>query len=231
MADAGDGVTLAGAMTHFATADEDPQFMAAQLAAFRPFVAAMRRLAPGVIVHAANSAATLREPETHFDLVRCGIALYGLDPFGEDPSARDLKPALALRSYLAAVKRAEPGESAGYGRQFIAQAPTWIGTAPIGYADGVRRGLHPGGEVLIAGRRYPLAGTVSMDNITVDLGPEPPPEVRVGAPVTVIGADGEGRILAEELAAWAATINYEIACGISARVPRVYDDDSPGARR
>ncbi|HSO99310.1 MAG TPA: alanine racemase [Solirubrobacteraceae bacterium] len=219
-----DGVVLAGAMTHFATADGDAEFMAAQLAAFGPFAAGVREIAPEAILHAANSAATLRDAAAHFDLVRCGVALYGLDPFGEDPAERSLEPVLALRSYLAAVKPAQPGESAGYGRRFVADAPTWIGTAPIGYADGVRRALYPGGFVLVGGRRYPLAGTVSMDNITFDLGPDPPPEARVGVPVTVIGADGEDRILAEEVAVWAGTINYEIACGISARVPRAYED-------
>jgi alanine racemase len=200
------------------------EFMAAQLDEFRPFASRVREIAPEVLVHAANSAGTLRDAGTHFDLVRCGIALYGLDPFGEDPAAQGLEPVLALHSYLAAVKLAHPGESAGYGRRFLAREPTWIGTAPIGYGDGVRRALSPGGEVLIGGRRYPLAGTVSMDNITVDLGRDPPPEVRVGARVTLIGADGEDRILAEELAAWAGTINYEIATGVSARVPRAYED-------
>jgi alanine racemase len=160
----------------------------------------------------------LRDPATHLDLVRCGVAIYGLDPFGEDPAAYDLTPALELESYVAAVKRIEPGQSAGYGRRFVAQRPTTLATVPIGYADGVRRGLTNNAEVLIAGRRCPLVGTVSMDNVTVDLGPRT--EVEVGAPVTLIGAQGEERILAEEVARRLDTINYEVTCGISARVPR-----------
>jgi alanine racemase len=195
---------LAGAMTHFATADEDSEFMAEQLERFAPFAAHVRSLAPEAVVHAANSAGTLRDSGAQFDLVRCGIALYGLDPFGEDPATHGLEPALTLRSYLAAVKPAAPGESTGYGRRFIAERPTWIGTAPIGYGDGA------------------IVGNVSMDNITVDLGPEPLAGAEIGAPVTLIGPDGGDRILAEELARWVGTINYEIVTGISGRVPREY---------
>src|SRR4051812_41364797 len=138
--DAAPGLRLAGLMTHFATADEDdPAFLQEQLAVFTPWA---RRLArEGVRVHAANSAAALREPAARFDLVRCGVAIYGLDPFHRDAAAQGLEPALELRSYVAEVKRAEPGESAGYGRRFVARSPTWIGTVPIGYGDGVRRAL------------------------------------------------------------------------------------------
>ena len=102
--------------------------------------------------------------------MRCGIALYGMDPFHEDPAAHGLEPALSLVSYVAEVKRAAPGQSAGYGRRFVAERPTCVGTLPIGYADGVRRGLTNNADVLIGGRRMPLVGTVSMDNVTVDLG-------------------------------------------------------------
>jgi alanine racemase len=217
---AADGLRLAGAMTHLATADEDDDaFLTQQLAAFTPWARAIERAHPGVLVHAANSAATLREPAARFGMVRCGIAVYGMDPFHRDPAAHGLEPALELVSYLAEVKRAEPGQSAGYGRRFVADDETWIGTVPIGYGDGYRRGMTNNADVLAGGRRVPVAGTVSMDNITVDLGPDPPPR---GSEVVLIGArDGE-RILAEELAARIGTINYEIACGIAARVPREY---------
>jgi alanine racemase len=214
---------LAGAMTHFATADGDQEFVAFQLSRFAPFVDALRHAYPNLIVHAANSAATLRSPESHYDMVRCGIAIYGADPMNEDPARHGLEPALELSSYLAAVKWAVPGESAGYGRTFIAERGTWIGTLPIGYADGVRRALSNNCDVLVEGRRYPLVGTVSMDNITIDLGPEA--DVEVGAAATLIGADGEERVSAEELARRIGTINYEILCGISGRVPRAYHRD------
>jgi alanine racemase len=214
---------LVGAMTHFATADQDQSFVAEQLERFEPFVASMRQLCPDVIVHAANSAATIRATASHFDLVRCGIAIYGCDPIGEDPALRGLEPALTLSSYVAAVKPARVGESAGYGRRFVADARTYIGTVPIGYGDGIRRALSNNCDVLVSGRRYPLVGTVSMDNITIDLGPEA--AVAVGEEATVIGVSGGERQTAEDLARRIGTINYEVTCGISARVPREYHRD------
>jgi alanine racemase len=210
------GDRIAGLMTHFATADEDDRtFLNVQLSRFQDWIARH----PGVLVHAANSAATLCEPAARFDLVRCGIAVYGMDPLHRDPAAHGLEPALELASYVAEVKRARPGESAGYGRRYVADRETWIGTIPIGYGDGVRRALTNNADVLVDGRRVPLVGTVSMDNITVDLGDEPAAR---GAEAVLIGARGGDRILAEEMAARLDTINYEITCGISARVPREY---------
>jgi alanine racemase len=214
---------LAGVMTHFATADEDDQFFAAQLERFTPFATAVRRLRPGIIAHAANSAATVHAPASHFDMVRCGIAIYGGDPMNVDPAALGLEPALELSSYVAAVKLARAGDSAGYGRRFVAERETWLGTVPIGYADGIRRALSNNCEVLIRGRRYPLVGTVSMDNVTVDVGSEP--AVGVGDRALIIGQDGAERQTAEDLAHRIETINYEILCGISARVPRAYHRD------
>ena len=209
---------LAGLMTHFATADDDPAFARRQLARFLPWAEALRAQHSGdLLLHAANSAATLAIPESRLDMVRCGIAAYGMDPFGVDPARRGLVPALELRSYLAEVKPIAPGESAGYGRRFVAGAPTWLGTVPIGYGDGVRRALTNDCDVLVAGRRVPVVGTISMDNLTVDLGPEPPER---GAEVVLIGPQGGERVLAEEWARRLGTINYEITCGIGRRVPR-----------
>jgi alanine racemase len=212
---------LAGLMTHFATADDDPAFAREQLARFVDWAGPLRAAYGGddVLLHAANSAATLGIPEARLDLVRCGIAAYGMDPFGADPAPHGLAPALELRSYLAEVKPIAVGESTGYGRRFVAAAPTWIGTVPIGYADGVRRALTNDCDVLVDGRRVPVVGTISMDNLTVDLGPEPPPR---GAEVILIGSQGGERVLAEEWARRLATINYEITCGIGRRVPRTY---------
>jgi alanine racemase len=225
--EAGPSLELAGAMTHFATADDDPEFLDVQLARFRSFAAEIRRRAAGAVIHAANSAATLRAPESHYDLVRCGIAIYGCDPMHEDPDAHGLEPALELSSYVAAAKRALPGDSAGYGRRFVAERETWIATLPIGYGDGVRRGLTNNCDALIRGRRYPLVGTVSMDNITLDLGPAPP--VSVGDEAVLIGVQGSERQTAEDLARRLGTINYEVVCSISARVPRAYHRDGEPA--
>ena len=227
IAAAGPTLELAGAMTHFASADEDPEFTADQLSRFEPFVRELRGRWTAIVGHAANSAATLRVPASHFDFVRCGIAVYGCDPMNEDPEGHGLEPALELSSYVAAVKRAGPGESAGYGRRFIAPAETWIATVPIGYGDGIRRALTNNCDVLIAGQRYPLVGTVSMDNITVDVGS--PDAVAIGDRVTIIGRDGVQRQTAEDLARRIGTINYEILCGISARVPRSYHRDGEPA--
>jgi alanine racemase len=228
-----DGVRLAGAMTHFATADDrgDP-FMDEQLVRFVDWVTPLRDAYPGLVVHAANSAATLRDRATHFDLVRTGVAIYGMDPFGEDPAARELEPALELRSRVGAVKPVAPGESVGYGRRFVARVPTHVATLPIGYGDGVRRALTNNAEVLVGGVRYPLVGTVSMDNVTIDVGT--PPAVAVGEEAVLVGAQGDERIDAEEVARRLDTINYEITCGLLPRVPREYhrdgEPDGRGAR-
>jgi alanine racemase len=218
---------LAGIWTHFATADEPSSaFFDDQLERFTGLAEAVRDEYPRVIAHAANSAATLRDPACHFDLVRCGIAIYGLDPFHSDPLARELEPALELRSYVADVKRFPTGSSAGYGRTWRAPVDTFVGVLPIGYGDGVRRGLSNNADVLVGGRRYPMVGTVSMDNVTVDLGPAT--AIEAGSPAVLIGAQGDERILCEDVARRLGTINYEITCGISARVPRLYAGDGGG---
>jgi alanine racemase len=211
------GAQVVGLMTHFATADEPGDaFFGEQLARFRAWAEPLRPRFPGALLHAANSAGTLRDPACHFDLVRCGVAIYGLDPFQEHPAARDLEPALSLHSYVAAVKPLAVGESVGYGRRFVAERPTTVATVPIGYGDGWRRALTNNAEVVIRGRRHPLIGTVSMDNVTIDVGPES--EVGVGDDVTLIG----GGISAEEVARRLDTINYEVTCGLTARVLRVH---------
>jgi alanine racemase len=224
-------VELAGVMTHFATADElQDAFFGEQLERFTSWAQTVKRKHPEVIVHAANSAAVLRDPAAHFDMVRCGIAIYGMDPFGTDPLARGLEPALELSSYVAAVKHCRAGESSGYGRRFIAQHDTHVGLLPIGYGDGWRRGLSGNAEVLIAGRRHPLVGTVSMDSVAVDLGRDPIAQALLDQPAILIGGQGAERITAEELAGRLGTINYEITCGLTARVARVHHGDEGVAR-
>jgi alanine racemase len=223
-AETAEGVTLAGLMTHFATADDrEDAFLDEQRDRFLAWARPLRETRPGLVVHCANSAATLRDPETRQDLVRCGVALYGLDPFGRDPAEHGLEPALRLESWIAAVKGAEPGESAGYGRRFVAGRPTTIGTVPVGYGDGVRRGLTNNADVLVRGGRVPVAGTISMDNLTVELGADT--TARVGDTVVLLGEQEGERILAEELAERLQTINYEVLCGITARVPRLHHRD------
>jgi len=197
------GAEVVGLMTHLATADNDPVYAAKQIELFRtvtePFSDLMR--------HAANSAAALRIPSSRFDAARCGIALYGLSPFMEDPAVDGLEPALSWRSYLAQVKQLQPGESTGYGRRFLAEHPTWIGIVPVGYADGFRRDL-TGTEVRVSGEPRRVVGTISMDAFAVELDGEEP----VGAPVTILGHG----VLAEEHARLAGTINYELVSGIRA---------------
>jgi alanine racemase len=225
-AERSDSVQLVGAMTHFATADElaDEGFFAEQLAAFGAWAREISERRPELILHAANSAATLRDAGAHFDMVRCGIAVYGMDPFGVDPAERDLDPALELRSYLADLKPCRAGESAGYGRRFIAPSDTTIGVLPIGYGDGWRRSLSDNCDVLIGGVRHPLVGTISMDSVTVDLGPEADKRL-IGAPAVLIGEQDGARIAAEEIARRLGTINYEITCGLTPRVRRSYHRD------
>jgi alanine racemase len=222
------GVRLVGVMTHFATADvlEDDGFFERQLSAFTQWSGAVRAEHPEVLVHAANSAAVLREPHARFDMARCGIAVYGLDPFNQDPLAHDLSPALTLSSYVAEVKPCRAGESTGYGRRYVADHDTHLGVLPIGYGDGWRRALSNNADVLVSGARLPLVGTVSMDNVAVDLGPDPAALQLCGAEAVLIGSSGPERITAEELARRMGTINYEITCGVSARVRRVYRTSS-----
>jgi alanine racemase len=220
-------IELVGAMTHFATADDlkDSGFFAHQLASFTSWADTVKARWPGVLVHAANSAAVLREVEAQFDMVRCGIAIYGMDPFGIDPASRGLEPALELSSYVAEVKTCAAGESAGYGRQFLAEHDTHIAVLPVGYGDGWRRGLSNNADVLIAGHRRPLVGTISMDSVTVDLGEDPDAERLRGERAILIGLQGSERITAEEVARRLNTINYEVTCGLTSRIPRIYHRD------
>jgi alanine racemase len=192
---------VVGVMTHLATADTDLDFAREQLARF----AAATEPVSHLLRHAANSAATLRLPEARFDAVRCGIAVYGISPFGGDPLEDGLAPALSWTSELSLVKQLQPGQSAGYGRRFVAQEPTWIGIVPVGYADGFRRDLE-GSRVRVAGELRRVVGAVSMDSFAVELDREYPP----GTPVTIVGPG----VTLEEHARHAGTIAYELACGI-----------------
>jgi alanine racemase len=198
---------VVGVMTHLATADSDPSFAREQLVRFREATDGVSHLTR----HAANSAAALRLPESRLDAARCGIALYGLSPFGADAADDGLEPVLSWRSELAQVKLLRAGESAGYGRRYVAERDTWIGIVPVGYADGFRRDL-TGTDVVVAGARRPVVGTISMDAFAVSLDHELP----AGTPVTIVG---EG-VSIDDHARVAGTISYELACGIDSSPER-----------
>jgi alanine racemase len=206
-------IELAGVMTHFACVTEDPTSIDRQLARFLPVVEQVRREWPQAVAHAANSAATVHSPHSHLNMVRCGCAVYGLSPWQGDALAEGLVPALTWKSQVVLVKRILPGEGVGYGHAFMPDRETGVALVPIGYGDGVFRGLYSEGQVLINGRRYPLAGRISMDSFAVDVGTDG--QVEVGDTVTLIGADGDDRITVEEVAHHLNTINYEITCDIA----------------
>jgi alanine racemase len=199
---------VVGLMSHLATADTDADFARAQVARFNELVEPHRGT---LMCHIANSAAALRLPEARFDAARCGIAIYGLSPFMDDPASDGLEPVLRWRTNLAQVKLLQPGESTGYGRRFVAERPTWIGLVPVGYADGFRRDLS-GTQVLVDGEPSRVIGTISMDSFAVELDRER----AVGTPVTLIGE----RVLAEDHAKVAGTITYELVTAISSDARR-----------
>jgi len=216
-------LALESVWTHCAVADEpaDP-FTAEQLRRFDEAVATL--VAAGTAVprrHAANSAATIAHPASRLDLVRCGIAVYGIDPSPPLAGAAELRPALRLVSQVSQVKSVAAGEALSYGQRYRLERDSVVATVPIGYADGVRRALGDlGGEVLIAGRRRLIAGTVTMDQITVDCGDDH--RVRPGDEVVLIGRQGDDEITVTEWAERLGTIGYEIVCGIGPRVRRRY---------
>ncbi|MCU1455976.1 MAG: alanine racemase [Actinomycetia bacterium] len=214
------GLLLGGVCTHFAVADEpeDP-YTESQLRAFEAVLADLERegLRPP-IVHSANSAALITRPDARFDLVRVGIAVYGIPPAAGLDGRLDLVPALSLHARVSFVQDLPAGERISYGRAYRLDRPTRVAVVPLGYADGVPRALAAAhGEVLIGGRRRPIAGTITMDQLMVDVGDD---AVEVGDEVVLIGTQGDAEILASEWAEKLGTIPYEIVCGIGVRVPR-----------
>jgi alanine racemase len=216
-------VRLEGVCTHCPVADEPSNpFTADQVRRFEAVLADLR--AAGIdpeIVHAANSAATIAHPATRYDLVRCGISVYGIAPAPALSGAVDVQPALRLASEVAFVKPVAAGEGVSYGHRQRLATDTVLATVPIGYADGVFRALPLAGqEVLIGGRRRPMVGVVTMDQLMVDCGPDA--DVRRGDPVVLLGDQGDERISPDEWAARLGTIAYEVVCAIGARVARRY---------
>ncbi len=214
-----DEIEIEGVWTHFARSEEvDASTTGEQLGRFRAFVDELETA--GIrprYRHAANSGATIAWPESHLDLVRVGIAMYGIAPGPDLASRVALRPAMCLRSRVSHVRRHRAGEAISYGHTYRLDRDSTIATVPIGYADGYLRTLSNSGRVLIRGDRYGVAGTVTMDQLMVDLGDDP---VEIGEEVVLIGRQGAEEIRAEEVAGWAGTIGYEIVCAVSERVPR-----------
>ncbi|WP_285529599.1 alanine racemase [Bacillus altitudinis] len=212
---------LEGVFTHFATADEkDENYFGMQVDTFKTLLQPLHT--DKLLIHCANSAAGLRFKDTLFNMVRFGISMYGLSPSEEikDELPFQLEEALSLHTKLAHVKPIQKGESVSYGATYTANQDTWIGTIPIGYADGWIRKL-AGTEVLVGGKRRKIAGRVCMDQFMVDLKKDIP----AGEPVVLIGTQGEDKISVDEIAKRLETINYEVTCSVGYRVPRVYIED------
>jgi alanine racemase len=225
-------IELAGVFTHLAVADDpDDPFTATQLQRFDD---ALTHVPSGLAVHVANSAGALAHPDARRSFVRAGIAVYGISPGpGVDELAAQLRPAMSLKARISYVKQARAGSRISYGRRYQFASDTTVATIPLGYADGVPRRLsstteRAGGSVLIRGRRCPIVGTVTMDQLMVDCGDL---EVRAGEEVVLIGEQegprGVERITATDWAEQLGTIGYEIVCGISTRVPRLYRPAEP----
>ncbi len=214
------GFDVDGIWTHFASSEDDAEVTTMQL---ERFLAVCRELERDGIRprwrHAANSGAVIRDPATHLDLVRVGVALYGLSPGAGLGERAGLRPAMRWRSAVTLARRLPAGEAVSYGLTYRLDRDANVATIPVGYADGYRRGLSSRGDVLIGGRRHRVAGVISMDQLLVDCGDHP---VAEGDEVVLLGRQGDEEVTAGELAGLLDTIEYEIVCGVGARVPRVY---------
>jgi alanine racemase len=219
-----DGLRVQGAFTHFAASDvADPSFTLRQLAAYDQVLAALASagLRPP-LVHAANSAAAFTQPAARYDLIRSGIALYGLDPSDDVPCPPGFRPALTWKACVAQVKSLPAGHGVSYGPEYVTAAPETVAILPVGYADGYRRVPKNVNSVLIGGQRAPVRGRVCMDQIVVSVNAIP--GVRAGDEAVLLGSQGNERIGAEELGRRWGTINYDVVSGIMERVGREYKD-------
>ncbi len=214
------GLSLGGLWTHFARSEEDEATTRGQLALFRGVVDEVKAAGhlPDLL-HAANSAGSILYPEAHLDLVRPGIAVYGILPAPGVGESLGLRPALTWRSSVTFARRLPAGEVVSYGHRYRLERDANVATVPVGYADGYPRSVSSGAEALIRGRRCPVAGSVTMDQLMLDCDDLP---VEAGDEVVLLGAQGAETVSADELAAHAGTIAYEILTGIGQRVPREY---------
>ncbi|MFH1577033.1 MAG: alanine racemase, partial [Candidatus Margulisiibacteriota bacterium] len=211
------GLELEGVFTHFAKA-EDPQDNFTQ-DQFKKFSQVISKVDQIPIKHSANSAAVLFHPETHLDMVRVGLMMYGLYPQGNARRLINLKPALSFKSRVTYLKKIPAGTSLSYGCTYVTPKDTTIVTIPVGYADGFSRRLSNRGQVIIRGKRYPVVGRVTMDLTMVDVGSA---KIEVGDEVVLIGEQNGQIISADEVATLEDTISYEVVCAIGKRVPRIY---------
>lgn len=216
------GLLLEGVFTHFATADEvDLSYTRRQFSIYLQVLDRLHDAGISVAVrHTANSAATLALPETHLDMVRCGITIYGLRPSADVKMVVPLRPAMSLKSRIARLRTLPAGSCISYGCTYVTSRPTVVALVPIGYGDGYRRGLSNKGQVLVHGQRVPILGRVCMDQFMIDV--TEIPDAREGDEVVALGRQGRRKIDAEELGAWVGTNNYETVTAILPRVPRVY---------
>ena len=217
-------IEVAGLWTHFAVAEEVTNPYTTMQS--KRFLELLDELVSEdrVIRHMCNSAGAITLPSAHLDMVRAGIALWGIHPSPELAHLVRLEPAMSLKSRIGMTKRLAAGEAISYGQKYRMPRDGWVVTIPCGYADGLRRALGNTGEVLIRGCRYRISGTITMDHFLVDVGDD---ELQVGEEVVILGAQGQDRITAQEMADRLGTIPYEVVCGISARVPRLYKDSLP----
>ncbi|MBV6507945.1 MAG: Alanine racemase [Acidimicrobiales bacterium] len=215
-------LSLEGVWTHCAVADEPGNpFTALQLERLEKVLAELGTAGVEIpLVHAANSAAAIAHPESRYDMVRCGISVYGIAPSPALDGILPLQPAMSVRAEVGFVKRVRVGEAVSYGLSHRFERDTSVATVPLGYADGVPRRLYEcGGEVLVGGGRRSVVGAVTMDQFMVDVGGDP---VRAGDEVVLMGSQGNEAITAQDWASWLGTIAYEVVCGFGPRLPRRY---------
>lgn len=212
-------LSLAGVFTHFATADGDLRYVDEQHTRFLPHVKALLRLEPHLAVHAANSAALLRCPETHHDMVRAGIALY-VPPDLPDSVPEGMRPAMRWVTQAVHVKEIGEGEAVSYGSIFHAERPTRVMTIPVGYADGYHRAIGGQGHALVRGKRAPVIGRVCMDQAMLDV--TDIPDAACGDEVILLGKQGNMEITAAQMGSWCGMIDYEVVLSPTGRVPRRY---------